>query len=365
MSNTKKNAQNAQNAVQAVEPTQNAVQVVEPTQEAVQAVEATQEAVQAVEATQEAVQAVEATQEAVQAVEATQEAVQVVEATQAEEIVVIEKDGIVSLDVDALVNRKMASMVFDIGVTDTEKQEIETAKNQLKSMCTAFYKASSSYVSVCHILYILQQTKAYRHVKNAKTGKSYTDKEFNKGDFTKEFFGIDKTQKDANIQIYKRFFNVYDEETGKRSAVKIGDFSATEFSKTALQALVTLKDDEIKKLDETNIKPDMTVKEIRKEMEKIHTKTNTSNSHKEQKNPCADMTLTAFANYIIECFDAFAKGGDYEARKGTKTSENGVILSKYWTTTLANAVLELKEYAKVNLIDVNSLTDVRKDDKQA
>ena len=305
------------------------------------------------------------TQEAVEAVEATQEAVEAVEATQPEEIAVIEKDGIVSLDVDTLVNRKMSSMIFDVGTTDKEKEEIETAKNQLKSMCTAFYKASSSYVSVCHILYILQQTKAYSHVKNTKTGKNYTEREFNKGEFTKEFFGIDKTQKDANIQIYKRFFNVYDEETGKRSAVKIGDFSATEFSKTALQALVTLKDDEIKKLDETNIKPDMTVKEIRKEMEKIHTKSNTSNSKKEQKNPCTDMTLSAFANYIIECCDAFVKSGDYEARKGTKPAENDVILSKYWTTTLANSILKLKDYAKVNLIDVDSFTDARTDTKQA
>ena len=281
-------------------------------------------------------------------------------ATITNEIPIVKSDNGIQLDIDTLVNRKMSTMVFESAVTDTEKTAVESAKSTMQNVVKAYYESANSYIRVCEVLFMLKHSGAYEHIINPNTHKNFTTKEFNNGVFTKMFFDIDKSQMNSNIQIYKDFFNVIDPETGEIKPVMICGYNACEYGKTALQALVTLKPEEREKLE--NVTPEMTVKEIKKEMEKVHEKS--KGTTKTSKHACENMKLSDYVDYLQDAFQAIAKSEDYKAMRAVKvdnpfTGEKEQTLVKYMQF-FGKVQDHLRKYSECNIINTPNNTDARK-----
>lgn len=248
--------------------------------------------------------------------------------------------------------------------TKAEKSLVSQAEKCLNSVDKALTAYANSYIKVCETLYFLKNSKAYKYVKNHETGKAYTDKEFNNGTFSQYYFGIDKSQLNAKINVYEKFFNIFD-ENGKRVPFMFGEHEAKDFSQTALIQLSALTDEEREKAVEKGIKPENTVKELKTIIDEVHKKKDTKQTQaKPKKHPCEDMDLIQFGQYLNDAIQGIYKSTAYTGLKYSTAEIDGeeITLKGYMAKVvkdLATISSNLAKYTEIQIIEADGLTDAR------
>lgn len=193
-------------------------------------------------------------------------------------------------------------LVFVAGTTDKEKQKVLKDIEIVNKTLVAY---ASSYVKLCKALSDFDRTGSYKKLINPETKKHYSDVK----DFAKLNFKLERSAVNDSIKIYRRFFEVLDENGNYiNKPIEINGVTADKFPKTSLVLLSTLKDDEYKNAEKIGITPNMKTKEIKSVIDKVHVKKgkNGANTDKEKKHPCQSMDIDAFTTYMRDAFSAFS-----------------------------------------------------------
>lgn len=213
---------------------------------------------------------------------------------------------VVKADTNTALTFRGRALNLSKGISAEAKEKTIEA---LSIMDTTLTVLASAQLAVCEALYNFYVTGYWKNVYKAPN-ELYKDFK----DFSKDFFGLERSATNDALKIQKKYFEIYDED-GNKVPFMIGEHEAKDYSKTALVQLSVLDEDELKSAIDEGLKPELTSRETSEVIRKVHAPKGKNGKTANKAHPCETMDLAQYTDYVRSAHNAFIKSDAFKALK--------------------------------------------------